>query len=277
MAPAALGRGEGTVGPDRLLSRLGIGRRDGRRRPGRHRPARAPPGGSLRRAVRTARLRRRGSRHGSRTRDRVRVACVPAGAQRGHRPLQLGGGLGRQVLLGGEHMGQGVERSRRSTPQLELELDEAIHHATRHATTATSSTESSTSADSSARVRVRRSWRIVTISSRGASPACSRTSARADDGWPGVRVEREARRTLELLAPVERRLRRRRRLDRDDGHCRTVPQPDRVACPSQRTVRGVEVAILDLDLAGATCRAEGTDRPQASRAASPRRRRRPGT
>ena len=49
------------------------------------------------------------------------------------------------------------------------------------ATTATSSSESSTSAVSSASVRVRRSWRTVTSSISGASPACSRTSARAGD------------------------------------------------------------------------------------------------
>ena len=50
------------------------------------------------------------------------------------------------------------------------------------ATTSTSSTLSSASSASPVKVRARRSWRIVTISMSGASPACSRTSERAADG-----------------------------------------------------------------------------------------------
>ena len=97
-------------------------------------------------------------------------------------------------------------------------------------TTSTSSRLSSTRVSPSRIVRLRRSWRTVTSSTSGASPASSRTSARASDAGhssgrrsdrPGPRAPRVARRRPAPFAAGER-------LDRDD-RARPAAEPDREA------------------------------------------------
>ena len=103
----------------------------------------------------------------------------------------------------------------------------------------------------------------------GASPACSRTRARAgDDGQACGSSERSAG-----PSSSSRRwsaARRRRRLDREDGHRRAAPQPGRVAGPRERAVGRVEVAVLHLDLAR-PARRRGSA-PSVRSAREPRRR-----
>jgi hypothetical protein len=77
---------------------------------------------------------------------------------------------------------------------------------------------------------------------------------------PRVRVEREAGRPFQLLAAMERGGRRRGRLRGDDRHRRAASQAHRVPGPAQGPVGGVEIAILDLDLAGAPGGPERPDR-----------------
>ena len=97
--------------------------------------------------------------------------------------------------------------SRSSSPltQLGLELDEPIDDPRPRTTTSTSSRLSSTRVSPSRTIRLRRSWRIVTSSTSGASPASSRTSDRASDAGQSSGPARPVGRAFELLATDRRR------------------------------------------------------------------------
>ena len=96
--------------------------------------------------------------------------------------------------------------------------------------------------------RLRRSWRIVTTSTSGASPHCSRISERASDGGqsrgPAVRSAGPSS-SSRRWAP-DRRRSPAERLDRHGRALRRLAQPGREPGPGEGAVGGVEVAVLEL-------------------------------
>ncbi len=195
-----------------------------------------------------------------------------AGAGDGECPLELRRGLRHQVGIAGQHGGERLQPVRRSAAELHLELQEAIEDPARR----------------DHRDLVERELHLARLVGEDPRPAQLAHGHELDERrlagvledqrpggrrGPGVRVEREVGRPLELLAAVERRGRRGGRLDGDDGHRGAAPEAGSVARPAERAVGRVEVAVLDLDLPGAP---GDPERPERARGREARGRCRAG-
>ena len=137
---------------------------------------------------------------------------------RGHRRLELAAAAPAPAP-GPRRTPSASPASRSSSPLTSSASSSTNRSTTRdRATTSTSSRLSSTRVSPSRTIRLRRSWRIVTSSTSGASPASSSTSERASDAGHSSGPARPVGRALELLAPDRPAgaLRPRERLDRDD-------------------------------------------------------------
>ena len=205
----------------------------------------------------------RGCRAGCRCRARPRARRPSAAGERSQSTVELRRRHGLERVISPEERRDLGEAALVATLELDLQLEEPVDHPTAGDDLDVVDTQLDFQRVTRERARAPELADRDRLDERHVAGMLEHEGA-SGGGGPRMRIEGQVGWTLELLPPVERGCRLVGRLDGQDRHPRAAPEADGIPGPCQGAVRGVQVAVLDLDLARSAHDAQAAEGPECA-------------